>query len=106
MKTFGDFLAQIGEPEKRKKLELIFQHLKTKFPHLQEEIKWNQPMFTDHGTFIIAFSVAKGHISVAPEEKTISLFRIKWTDEIDFDLLDRIVAFNIEDKQGMDQFWR
>ena len=74
MKTFGDFLAQIGEPEKRKKLELIFQHLKTKFPHLQEEIKWNQPMFTDHGTFIIAFSVAKGHISVAPEEKLLVCF--------------------------------
>ena len=38
-----------------------------KFPQLKEENKWNQPMFNDHGTFIIGFSIAKGHIAVAPE---------------------------------------
>ena len=32
------------------------------------------------------------------------LFRIKWTDEVDYDLLHKIVAFNIEDKKDMDNF--
>ncbi len=74
------------------------------------------------GTFIIGFSVAKGHISVAPEavvirlfEKEIEeagyshrqeLFRIKWTVKVDFDLLHRMVAYNMESKQGMTNFWR
>ncbi|WP_373000714.1 iron chaperone [Lutispora sp.] len=89
---------------------------------IRGEIKWNQPMFTDHGTFIIAFSIAKGHISVAPEavvikqfEKEIEeagyshtkeLFRIKWTDKVDYDSLRKIVAYNIESKKDMVKFWR
>ena len=32
-------------------------------------------MFTDHGTFIIAFSVTKNHISIAPEAKVIQEFK-------------------------------
>ena len=37
---------------------------------------------------------------------TQELFRIKWTDKVDFELLDKIVAFNIEDKRDMTKFWR
>lgn len=115
MKSFDDFLKSIEEPDKREKLEMILNHIKEKYPHLKEEIKWNQPMFSDHGTFIIGFSIAKGHISVAPESVVIKLFekeieaagyshtrelfRIKWADEVDFELLDKIVAYNIEDKK-------
>ncbi len=101
----------------------LFVYLPSKkFPYLEEEVKWNQPMFCDHGTFIIAFSIAKGHISVAPEAAVISLFekdideagyfhtpglfRIKWIDKVDFDLLYKIVAYNIEDKKDMTKFWR
>ena len=29
-------------------------------------------MFTDHGTFIIGFSVSKKHLAVAPESVTIT----------------------------------
>lgn len=79
-------------------------------------------MFSDYGTFIIAFSVSKEHIAVAPEaavigvfEKEIKeaghshtkqLFRIKWTDNVDFDLLYKIAAYNIEDIKDMTKFWR
>ena len=31
-------------------------------------------MFTDHGTFIIGFSVAKKHLAVAPERAGIERF--------------------------------
>lgn len=122
MKDFQMFLDSIGELEKKERLEGILNNIKKKFPQLKEEIKWNQPMFTDHGTFIIGFSIAKTHIAVAPEAVVISLFekeieeagyshtkelfKIKWTDNVDFNLLYKVIAYNIEDKKDMTKFWR
>lgn len=122
MEVFQMFLDSISEEDKRERMEEILNYVKEKFPQLKEEIKWSQPMFTDHGTFIISFSVAKGHIAVAPESVVINLFKkeieeagysytrelfkIKWTDQVDFDLLYKLVAYNIEDKKGMTSFWR
>jgi uncharacterized protein YdhG (YjbR/CyaY superfamily) len=34
------------------------------------------------------------------------MFRIKWTDAVDYELLKKIVAFNIEDKKDFTKFWR
>lgn len=42
------------------------------------KIASNQPVFTDHGTFIICFSVARNHLAVAPERAGINYF----SDEI------------------------
>ncbi len=122
MKDFQTFLDSIDDPDKRERMDDILNYVKEKFPQLKEEIKWNEPMFSNHGTFIIGFSIAKGHIAVAPEPVVISLFekeieeaeyshtqglfRIKWTDKVDFDLLYKIVAYNIEDKKDMTKFWR
>lgn len=122
MKDFQMFLNNIANPEKRERIEDILNYVKKKFPQLKEEIKWNEPMFSDHGTFIIGFSVAKGHIAVAPEPAVISLFekeiekagysytpglfRIKWTDKVDFNLVDKMVTYNIVDKKDMTKFWR
>lgn len=122
MNNFQTYLSTIDDPNKKERMESILNYIKKMFPNLKEEIKWNQPMFTDHGTFIIAFSIAKGHIAVAPEpaaikhfEKEIEkagysytnqLFRIKWKDKVDYDLLSSIVAYNIEDKKDAVKFWR
>lgn len=119
---FQVFLDNIGELEKRERLKDILNNIKERFPQLKEEIRWNQPMFSDHGTFIIGFSVAKEHIAVAPEAVVISLFereieeagyshtqglfRIKWTDSVDFNLIYKMVEYNIEDKKDMTKFWR
>ena len=100
----------------------VFQWMNDTFPKPETTVKWNQPMYTDHGTFIIAFSKAKQHFSIAPEAKTMShfseritnagysqtnnLFKIKWTQDIDFNLLQDIIQFNIDDKQNCDSFWR
>ncbi|HLR07715.1 MAG TPA: DUF1801 domain-containing protein [Bacillota bacterium] len=96
--------------------------MKRQFPSLVPEIKWNQPMFTDHDTFIIAFSIAKHHVAVAPEkagidhfsdeilqagyEHTKQLIRIPWSDSVNFTLLEKIIVFNIEDKADCSTFWR
>ncbi|MEG0366592.1 MAG: DUF1801 domain-containing protein, partial [Coprobacillus sp.] len=96
--------------------------VKTTFPQLETKIAWNQPMFINHGTFIIGFSVASKHFSVSPEvqgikefskdietsgyTQTSNLFRIKWTDSIDYDLLQKIIQYNIDDKAECITFWR
>jgi uncharacterized protein YdhG (YjbR/CyaY superfamily) len=119
---FKDFIEGIQDESKKNKLITIFEFIVNKFSNLTPRFAWNQPMFTDHGTFIIAFSVAKNHISVAPEAKAIQkfkeqieksqyecssmIFRIKFTQEIDFLLLEKIIEFNIIDKAEHSKFWR
>lgn len=122
MNDFQKYLNSIDDPEKRERTESILNYVKRTFPQLKEEIKWNQPMFTDHGTFIIGFSIAKTHLAVAPEAEVVKyfakdiekagysytkgLFRIKWTDKVDYELIRKIVAYNIDDKKEMVKFWR
>lgn len=122
MEAFKAFLNQIDDTDQRQRVEQIFEHISTRFPQLESVIKWNQPMFADHGTFIIGFSVAKNHLAVAPEmvalnrfedeihkagyQRTNQILKIQWKDEVDFDLLERIIAFNIEDKKTTTKFWR
>jgi len=116
------FWKKIDSEANRDKLKKVFDWIIQTFPNLEYKFGWNQPMFINEGTFIIAFSVAKKHFSIAPEkvaidkfkkefieaghETTDSIFRIKWDDEVDFDLLKKLIEFNITDKQGHPKFWR
>ncbi|MGD9761458.1 MAG: iron chaperone [Candidatus Izemoplasmatales bacterium] len=120
--VFSDFINKIAEEDKRKKLESIFEYIEKEFPNLDKRIAWNQPMYTDHGTYIIAFSVSKNHISVSPEAKgiemfkddisksgyeySVMLFRLPYNKEIDYSLLGRIIKYQIEDKKELTTFWR
>lgn len=122
MKVFEPFLQSIEHLDHRERLTMILQDIKDTFPELEPVIKWNQPMFVTHGTYIIGFSVAKAHLAMAPEiaclEKfaseinqagyrtTKQLVKIKWTDLVDLDLIRSMVRFNMDDKQGMTTFWR
>ncbi len=122
MDILSDYLASIKDPLQRKRLDELFDWILRRFPNLVPKIAWNQPMFTDHETFIIAFSVAKNHMSVAPEragmmhfsddiikagyDQTKELIRIRWNQPIDFSLLEKIIEFNIMDKAFCNTFWR
>lgn len=122
MQMFNPFLQTIENETHRTKVAELFTWVAETFPQLETTIKWNQPMFTDHGTFIIGFSVAKQHFSVTPEAQGLSpfveriteadysqtqnLFRIKWTQDIDYDLLRDMIQFNIDDKADCTTFWR
>lgn len=68
------FLSNFKNPILKFKLEPIFEQIQKEFPNLTVELKWNQPMFIINGTFIIGFSVAKNHISIAPEAVTMAIF--------------------------------
>ena len=68
------FFSNFKNPILKFKLEPIFEQIQKEFPNLTVELKWNQPMFIMNGTFIIGFSVAKNHISIAPEAVTMAIF--------------------------------
>jgi len=122
METFDDFLACIDEPVRRVRTKEVLDWVSATFPGLKTRIAWNQPMFTDHGTFIIGFSAAKHHMAAAPEraciqrfsgeiraaglEHTLELVRFPWDKPVDYPLLERMIRFNIADKASCASFWR
>lgn len=122
MEVFAEYLSKIENPDRRVRVEEVLAWVADRFPGLKHRIAWNQPMFVDHGTFIIAFSMAKHHLAVAPERAAIEhfseeivqagyehsreLIRIRWDKPVDFALLDEIIAFNIADKAECTTFWR
>ncbi|TDQ34640.1 iron chaperone [Aureibacillus halotolerans] len=122
MEEFKEYLAGVDHPDQRERMEELFAWVSTTFPQLERRVAWNQPMFTDHGTFIIGFSMANHHMSVAPEQVVIDhfsddivqagydhtkqLLRIKWKLPLDYSLLEQIIAFNIKDKADCTTFWR
>lgn len=122
METFSDYLAAISDQDHRDRMEEVLHWVRQTFPGLKPVIAWKQPMFTDHGTFIIGFSVSKNHLAAAPERagilhfsdairkagfsQTKELIRFPWDRPIDYSLLQEIIAFNIVDKAGCDTFWR
>lgn len=122
MEVFQEFIEKMNEPDHQERLKSILYWIHEMFPNLQPVIKWNQPMFTDHGTFIIGFSVSQNHIAVAPEERAIMAFkaeiaaagydhtkqimRIKWSQSINYVLLERIIRYNIKEKADATTFWR
>ncbi|RCX23715.1 hypothetical protein DFP94_1011317 [Fontibacillus phaseoli] len=122
MEAFAEYLAKIDNPQHRARTEEVLAWVTKKYPNLVPQIAWNQPMFTDHGTYIIGFSVSKQHLAVAPEraginqfldeivqagyDHTKELIRIKWGSPVDFSLLEKMIEFNISDKADCSTFWR
>ncbi len=122
LNVFEPFLASVKNVANQEKLRDVLAWVLREFPMLEPAIKWNQPMFTHHGTFIIAFSVSKSHFAVGTEGVEIEvfkdaiaaagykaskmLFRIKWTDDVNYDLLQRIIAYNMDEKAECKTFWR
>ncbi|WP_019534360.1 iron chaperone [Paenibacillus ginsengihumi] len=122
MEVFAQYLERINNHEHRARTEEVLAWVSRTFPQLVPKIAWNQPMFTDHGTFIIGFSVAKHHLAVAPEragimrfaddivqagyEHTKELVRIRWDRPVHYSLLEKMIEFNILDKADCSTFWR
>lgn len=122
MDVFAEYLAKIDNPVHQATVEEVLAWVMHEFPQLEPRIGWNQPMFTDHGTYIIGFSVAKGHMAVAPEkagmdhfeeilkqggvDHTKLLIRMKWTNPVDYGLLRQLIEYNIADKADCTSFWR
>ncbi len=79
-------------------------------------------IINDVDEFVQTIEDSNQHISIAPEHKGIAqfeeaiqqagysrtkgLFRIKFSQSVDNELLKKIIDFNIEDKKDCDTFWR
>ena len=122
MEVFERYLAGIDNPDHQDRTKEVLEWVSREFPNLEPQIKWNTPMFTDHDTYIIGFSTAKQHISISPENAGIAhfaddiaqagysatkgLFRIRWNQPVNYELLKKMIEFNIQEKAEYTSFWR
>lgn len=121
METLQEYLDKIPKEDNQDRLEHVIEWVLETFPDLALEIKWNQPMMTHNGTFIISFSASSKHFAVAPELKILdqfrdqlteagyshskALFRILWTQDVNYALLKDIIERSVEFKKGSKTFW-
>lgn len=121
MEFFNEFIENLPTEQKNKLTEII-NWMETNYPDFEPMIKWKQPMFAYKGTFIISYAPYKAHIAVAPEVKTMELFRekieavgyettnntfkIKYDHPTHFELLKELIEFQKTDKAGWTKFWR
>lgn len=122
MKVFDSFVSKIDQSDQREKVSAFLNWILSEFPELEPVIKWNQPMFTHHGTYIFGLSISKHHIAVSPEVVTMqkykavieqsgyqfteNIIRIKWQEAIDYSLMKKLIQFQIDDKVNHERFWR
>jgi len=120
--VFEPFLATIDDPEHQVAFVTVLNWVHTTFPQLKPRFAWNQPMFTDHDTFIIGFSVAKPHFSVALEKVTLDhfhdqivaagdettkmLWKISFAKPVNYALLTQAIQYNLDTKIDTTTFWR
>ncbi|QCQ04403.1 hypothetical protein FAX13_07185 [Ligilactobacillus animalis] len=121
MEQILEYIQRIDDPDNRLIFGDFINLLTTDFPELKPEYKWNQPMFTHHGTFIIGFSVATKHFTVAPEMRTFEhflpqiknlklkhgkkTFQLQFGQDIPYDLLRTLINYTLADKQNVTSFW-
>lgn len=120
--TLEEFLDTIPNEDNRARMVEVLDWVKENYPQLDLRIAWNQPMFTDHGTFIIGFSAASKHMAMAPERHTMIRFeddmvargtdfgkmfaRQPWAQPFDYELLTTFIDYQIETKKDVTSFWR
>ena len=119
--TFENYLEAIQNEKIKMMLSDVCDWIKKEYPHLELMMKWNQPMFIDHGTFIIGFSTAKKHLNIAVEEvglkkfkedvkvlgyhQTKMLIQVKDHQDLDYALIKKMMDFMMSVKKDMTKFW-
>lgn len=122
IQVFQEVLDKIDDSQHRQRMREILEWVAKNYPQLEPVVKWNQPMFQHHGTFIVGFSTSKKHFAFTPEAHTISVFedrlaksglshtkmiiRVPWDADVPYDLMGEVIEFNIEDKADTTSFWR
>jgi len=122
MKIFQPYLDEIVDDKQRERVYEILNWIHENYPSLEPRIAWNQPMFTDHGTYIIGFSISKQHVALSPElagivhfseeiinagyDHTKMLMKIRWDQRVPYDLLKQMIEYNVLDKKEISTFWR
>lgn len=122
LKTLDEFLDTIPVDAHRERMVEVLKWVHATYPDLGLRIAWNQPMFTHHGTFIVGFSAASKHMSIAPEGQTVIDFadilaergtdhgkkfiRQPWAKPFDYELLGMLIDHQLKEKKDVTSFWR
>ena len=122
IKTFDEYLATIPDDDNRERMVDVVVWVGLTYPELELRIAWNQAMFIHHGTYIIGFSAASKHMTMAPERATMIRFeqvmrergtdfstmlaRQPWNRPFDYELLDAFIQHQLAEKQDITSFWR
>ena len=117
-----EYLETIPDDDNRERMVDVLVWVGLTYPELELRIEWNQPMFTHHGTYIIGFSAASKHMTMAPERATMIRFeqvmrergtdfstmlaRQPWNRPFDYELLDAFIQHQLAEKQDIRSFWR
>ena len=117
-----EYLETIPDDDNRERMVDVLVWVGLTYPELELRIEWNQPMFTHHGTYIIGFSAASKHMTMAPERATMIRFepvmrergtdfgkmfaRQPWNKPFDYELLDAFIQHQLTEKQDITSFWR
>ena len=120
--TLDEYLETIPNDDNRARMVDVLVWVGLTYPELELRIAWNQPVFTHHGTYIIGFSAASKHMTMAPERATMIRFeqvmrergtdfgtmlaRQPWTKSFDYELLDAFIQHQLAEKQDITSFWR
>ncbi|GKQ42347.1 intracellular iron chaperone frataxin [Companilactobacillus sp. RD055328] len=120
MDNFIEYLETIDNPDHAIQITEVLKWVCDTYPQLDTRVAWKQPMFTDHGTFIIGFSVSKNHFSVATEKAIdefrdeihqagyttgIKVIRVEFDKDVNYQLLKKLIDWNIENKKDIQTFW-
>lgn len=116
-----EYLDSIADSDHRDEFNELLNWVHATWPQLVCEIKWNQPMFTDHGTFIIGFTALTNYVTVGSEPRAFEhavplieqqhLKRGKKTFQIPYgrsdawEVLEQIIDSTIADKRDVQTFW-
>lgn len=122
IKTLDEYLKTIPNEDNRARMVEVLNWVAERYPELELRVAWNQPTFTHHGTYIIAFSAASKHMAMAPEFATMIRFepvmrergtdfgrifaRQPWNRPFDYELLDAFIQDQLTDKRDVPSFWR
>ena len=120
--TLDEYLKTIPNDDNRSRMVAVLNWVAEHYPELELRIAWNQPTFTHHGTYIIAFSAASKHMVMAPEFATMIRFEPvmrergtdfdrmfahqPWNKPFDYELLDAFIQDQLTDKRDVTSFWR
>ena len=122
MERFEAYLRRIPDPHQRAQMAAVREWVEGRFPKLSPRLAWNQPVFTNHGTFIIGFARTPEYLAVVPEAPGVARFRreiaeagcaasgqevrLGWDAPVPYGLLEQLIAFNVADKAACRTFWR
>ncbi|MFR0619617.1 iron chaperone [Bifidobacterium thermophilum] len=116
-----EYLGSIADERHRAKFRELLDWVQATWPQLVCEVKWNQPMFMDHGTFIIGFTALTNHVTVGSEQRAFEhamplieqqhlkrgkkTFQIPYKRSDAWEVLEQIIEFTIADKRDVQTFW-